>query len=67
MKPSGPGILFVGRFLIIVLISVLVIHIVHSHFLRLPGSLAVLASSPVKRSYIEKAVGCLLLTKVERL
>ena len=36
MKPSGPGLLFVGRFLITVSISVLVIGLFY--FLFLPGS-----------------------------
>lgn len=36
-------------------------------FVSLPGSLAVLAAPPVKRSYIERAAGRLLLTRVERL
>ena len=38
MKPSGPGLLFVGRFLITVSISVLVIGLFY--FLILPGSVS---------------------------
>ena len=36
MKPSGPGLLFVGRFFITVLISVLLMDLLS--FLFLPGS-----------------------------